>query len=328
MGLPRGRRIWFISPRTSSSWAATWATCASGQVALPFRCPGRSPPARLAALWGLLEIINPNLPNLLVGILGFKAYFFYVPPRRDPGRVRLRCRSRSIPPPLPPDRHPGRPAGHLPVLQPAQRLLPQHVCLGRRHAAYIATFGSSAYVRVTGTFSFITGFTSYLQAAIVLSLAILGVVRWRLRGNLLALSGRGESGPAGHDDVRLPRPGADAVPACFPLYWWLAVAREGGSGATSAGSSSAPACWPGVVPRLRGSRRPRCVHGRAIGDGKALVERVASPLLSPLVLIRRSGWWGWDRRDASDRHGGDPRHPTLQLAERVGDRGGARTHRR
>src|SRR6185436_492757 len=28
---------------------------------------------------GVLQIFNPNLPNLLVGVLGFKAYFFYVP---------------------------------------------------------------------------------------------------------------------------------------------------------------------------------------------------------------------------------------------------------
>src|SRR5580693_3277145 len=31
------------------------------------------------AMYGLLEIFNPNLPNLLVGAFGFKAYFLYVP---------------------------------------------------------------------------------------------------------------------------------------------------------------------------------------------------------------------------------------------------------
>ena len=31
------------------------------------------------AVFGLLEIFNPNLPNLLVGAFGFKAYFLYVP---------------------------------------------------------------------------------------------------------------------------------------------------------------------------------------------------------------------------------------------------------
>src|SRR5206468_6400442 len=31
------------------------------------------------ALVGLLQVFNPALPNLLVGIFGFKAYFYYVP---------------------------------------------------------------------------------------------------------------------------------------------------------------------------------------------------------------------------------------------------------
>ena len=33
----------------------------------------------LSVLFGLLEVFNPNLPSLLLGALGFKAYFFYVP---------------------------------------------------------------------------------------------------------------------------------------------------------------------------------------------------------------------------------------------------------
>ncbi len=33
----------------------------------------------MSALVGALQIFNPELPNLLVGVFGFKAYFFYIP---------------------------------------------------------------------------------------------------------------------------------------------------------------------------------------------------------------------------------------------------------
>ena len=36
-------------------------------------------PLGITALLGLMQVFNPALPNLLVGLSGFKAYFFYVP---------------------------------------------------------------------------------------------------------------------------------------------------------------------------------------------------------------------------------------------------------
>ena len=139
-------------------------------------------------LLGLLQVFNPTLPNLLVGVLGFKAYFFYVPLLFvAAGGLPRRRGPRPLPATLRADRHPGGAAGGRPVLQPrGQR--PQHLRADRNEDAYVATFGSSNYVRVTATFSFITGYTAYLLAmAILLLLTLLATGRWRFRGNLLTV---------------------------------------------------------------------------------------------------------------------------------------------
>ena len=48
--------------------------------------------------------------------------------------------------------------------------------------ASITTFGSSKFVRTTGTFSYISGYTSYLLTITILILIILTTTRWRFRG--------------------------------------------------------------------------------------------------------------------------------------------------
>jgi len=243
----------------------------------------------IAALWGFLEILNPNLPNFLVGILGFKAYFFYVPlllvipaafdSDADLAQFLRRYLLIAIP------------VGLLAIFQffsPPTSALNMYAW-GGGEEAYVATFGTSAYVRVTGTFSFITGFTSYLQAAIVLSLALLGVVRWRLRGNLflylavgmvlMSMMMSGSRGPV--------------VMLCllFPLYWWLSVAREGGSGATF-GRLLLGIGLLAVFLAYAGADALGAFYGRASGGGEGMAERIASPLLSPLALIPQVGLVG------------------------------------
>ena len=58
----------------------------AGFLQAPPAARGRSPEktqlvAALAfsTVVGLAQVFNPKLPNLLVGVLGFKAYFLYVP---------------------------------------------------------------------------------------------------------------------------------------------------------------------------------------------------------------------------------------------------------
>jgi hypothetical protein len=244
----------------------------------------------MAALWGLLEVLNPSLPNLLVGVLGFKAYFFYVPllvvipasfdSDADLARFLRRYLLIAIP------------VGLLAVFQffsPASSSLNAYAW-GGSDAAYVATFGSSEFVRVTGTFSFITGFTSYLQASMILSLAVLGVLRWRLHGNLLLylavgmiLMGMLMSGSRGPVLMLF---------LLFPLYWWLAVAREGGSGATF-GRLLLGVGLLAVFLVYLGGDALGAFYGRAIGSGdEDVLQRIASPFKSPFEVIPRAGLFG------------------------------------
>src|SRR5262249_41045208 len=146
----------------------------------------RSPPAPLlntllllGTVLGLFEIFNPQLPNLLVGALGFKAYFLYVPliyvmpaaVRSD--RELVVDLRRYILLPIP-----------VGLLGAAQFLSPSSSVLNsyaRTEGAegYVSTFGSSDFVRVTATFSYITGYASYLVAITILLLAYLAATRWR-----------------------------------------------------------------------------------------------------------------------------------------------------
>ncbi|HKI02150.1 MAG TPA: hypothetical protein VKK31_09225 [Thermoanaerobaculia bacterium] len=176
-----------------------------------------------AALLGLFQIFNPKLPNFLVGMLGFKAYFLYVPLlfvvpgvfRDDAELARFLKRYVLIVFPVV-------------LLSVAQFFSPAGSILNTyaqpTDAGSISTFGSSKFVRTTGTFSYISGYTSYLLTTTILILIILTTTRWRFRGNLVVYAALGMvmlgimmSGSRG--PVFL-------LAVVFPVYWWLAVVRE------------------------------------------------------------------------------------------------------
>src|SRR6202043_108788 len=99
-------------------------------------------------------------------------------------------------------------------------------------SGYVSTFGSSQFVRVTATFSYITGYGSYLVAITILVLAYLAATRWRLRRSLIAhlalgmamlgILMTGSRGPV------------FMLALLFPFYWWLSVMRGRDGGATFA----------------------------------------------------------------------------------------------
>jgi hypothetical protein len=182
-----------------------------------------------AAALGLLEIFNPKLPSLLVGVLGFKAYFLYVPlifviPEVFPDDAALaRFLKRYVLIVFP-----------VVLLSIAQFFSPAGSALNTyaqpTDIAAISTFGSSKYVRTTGTFSYISGYTAYLLTTTLLILMILTTTRWRFRGNLIVYAALGTtllgimmSGSRGPIFL---------LALVFPLYWWLAVVREKQSGRT------------------------------------------------------------------------------------------------
>lgn len=243
-----------------------------------------------SALVGLVQVFNPALPNLLVGIFGFKAYFYYVPllfvvPAAfsdDAELYRFLRRYTLI----------AIPVGLLAVAQffsPASSALNTYA--RSNEDAYVATFGSSTYVRVTSTFSFITGFTTYLLATAILILALLAAGRWRFRGHLLMF------GALGITLLGMLMSGSRAPVAflivLFPLYWWLSVIRERGGGAAF-GRLLIALSLVGLVmySTATGQKAIDAFLGRAAGEGD-LPGRVASPLLSPYLLLSEVGLLGF-----------------------------------
>ncbi len=246
----------------------------------------------VAALFGLFQIFNPNLPNVLVGLLGWKAYFLYLPllwvvpaafsDDRDLYQFLRRYLLLAIP---------------VGLLAAAQFVSPPGSWINtyapRGSGAVVAggggivTFGSSAQVRVTGTFSFISGFTTYLLVAALLALAFLALGRWRFRDNLwvytalaMVLASMLMTGSRGPFIL---------LAVLFPLYWVLGVAREGGIPALGRFLLGA-----GVVLALVnfvGADAVEAFVGRARGSQDVLA-RIVGPFVAPFELAGEVGFLG------------------------------------
>lgn len=243
----------------------------------------------LALLFGLLQIFNPTLPNLLVGVLGFKAYFFYIPllfilPAVFPTDAALiRALGRylllTIPVCL---------LGVAQFFSPASSRLNTYARSAEDFD--IVTFGSSSHVRVTATFSFISGFTAYLLAMSILLLAWLAATRWRFRGNekilaalglvLLGMLMTGSRGPL------------LSFALILPLYWLLAIVRERQSGAIFIRLVAGLVLIGLLVSRF-GGEAVSAFRGRAAGTGKDVVERIMTPLQAPLHVLPEAGLLGF-----------------------------------
>lgn len=237
---------------------------------------------------GLFQVLNPMLPNVLVGVLGFKAYFFYVPLlfvvpgafRDDEELARFLKRYVLIVFPVV-------------LLSLAQFFSPAGSVLNTyaqpTESDSISTFGSSKFVRTTGTFSYISGYTSYLLVITILILIILTTTRWRFRGNLVVFAALGMvllgimmSGSRGPIVL---------LALVFPIYWWLAVVRERQSGQTFvrlllgmgllvAGLSSA------------GDQAVTAYSQRAASTGD-IFGRMTFPFVSPVHMLPYAGLFGF-----------------------------------
>ena len=244
------------------------------------------------ALVGVLEIFNPQLPNLLVGAFGFKAYFLYVPLLFVLPATFLDDRSLivflrryillSIP------------VGLLAVAQffsPSSSLLNTYARSDEVAGAYangggyVSTFGSSEYVRVTATFSYITGYGSYLVAITILVLAYLAATRWRLRHSVAALVALGMAA------LGMLMTGSRGpvlmLALLFPIYWWLAVIRGGDGGATF-GRLLIGGALLAVLLVSVGSDALGAFIGRASSTSD-IAGRLIAPFTSPFELLPDAG---------------------------------------
>jgi hypothetical protein len=121
----------------------------------------------------LLEVANPNSPSLLVGIIGFKSYLLYavllfiVPYAFDSvGDLDRNLKSYML------FMLPVVLLGFVQFTLPADHYLNTYVKQENAAEMMIANFGEAkSYVRTTGTFSYISGFCTFLTAMFYLSLA-------------------------------------------------------------------------------------------------------------------------------------------------------------
>jgi hypothetical protein len=244
-----------------------------------------------AAVYGVFEIANPLLPNLWVGLIGFKSYFLYVPllfvlPAVFPSDAALarflqRFLLLSIP------------VGLLAVAQffsPASSILNTYARPTNDPISAV-TFGSSSFVRVTGTFSFISGYSAYLTGIVMIALAVLATTRWRFRGNLmvylaLALSILGMLMTGSRGPVVI-------LAALFPLYWWLAVARERGSGTTIVRLAVGVVLLAGFVAVV-GRDAFGAFRGRSAAAAEEEVAgRISLPFTAPFSTLADAGPFGY-----------------------------------
>ncbi|HEV7503814.1 MAG TPA: hypothetical protein VGS07_02780 [Thermoanaerobaculia bacterium] len=240
------------------------------------------------AALGLLEVFNPKLPNLLVGLLGFKSYFLYVPllfvvPAVFPDDAALaRFLQRYMLIVFP-----------VVMLSIAQFFSPAGSILNTyaqpTDVASISTFGSSKFVRTTGTFSYISGYTAYLLTTTLLIMIILTTTRWRFRGNLVVYAALGTtllgimmSGSRGPIFL---------LALVFPLYWWLAVVREKQSGRTFVRLLVGLGL---LVAGLRsaGEEAVTAFSQRASGS-QDVGSRLTAPFESPVDMLPYAGLLGY-----------------------------------
>ncbi len=149
------------------------------------KIPGSvSPLMLLYALWVLLEIANPGLPNLAVGIWGLKSHLLYV------GIVLLLPIAfhnlddffRVVRNLFPMVVIPICVMAFFQVALPADSLLNLSIKGDTEATAY---FGEASLVRVTGTFSYISGMAAFVQTFTLLGVGLfLGGARkpWFLIG--------------------------------------------------------------------------------------------------------------------------------------------------
>lgn len=132
-----------------------------------------------------LQVLNPSLPSLLVGLMGFKTHVLYaallalVPAAfRDTDALLRVLRYLTVPMVL--VLILGMVQFYFPIDHPINRYV-------RGTTQDIATFGQFHRVRISSTFSYLSGMTVFTFFALCIGVALLAAGRWRLADNKLAI---------------------------------------------------------------------------------------------------------------------------------------------
>jgi hypothetical protein len=261
----------------------------SGRLARLARVPpGLTALLVAAAAYGGLAIANPREPSLLLGLFGFKSYFLYVPlvfivpamfnSEAELTRFLYRYALLAIP------------VGLLAAVQfrsPSSSMINTYAWNPGADFQAI-TFGSSPEVRVTGTFSFITGYSTYVFTIALVILALLAARRWRIRKNVPLLAAlffsmvgmlmTGSRGPV----LQLL--------LVFPVYLWFSIVKARG-GAAALGRILVIVAFGAAMVSQAFFPAAEAFFTRAQGT-EDVPSRVLSPFVDPYYAFGVGGFFG------------------------------------
>jgi hypothetical protein len=140
-------------------------------------------------VFGCIEVLNPNSPSILVGLMGLKTYFLYAPvafilPYAFKSREHLfvlirRYLIMAIPVAV---------LGFMQIMAGPASSLNTYVSHSEDEAAALVPFGAANdLVRTSGTFSYISGYTTFLSFVAFLAIGYNMAHGWRLKNNITPL---------------------------------------------------------------------------------------------------------------------------------------------
>jgi len=139
-------------------------------------------------IFGCFEVFNPNLPSILVGLAGLKSYFLYAPiafilPYAIKSQEHLftlirRYLIMAIPVAV---------LGFLQIMAGPTSSLNVYVSWTEDTPAALSYFGDWELVRTSGTFSYISGYSSFLSFIGFLAIGYNLAHGWRIKNNFLPI---------------------------------------------------------------------------------------------------------------------------------------------
>jgi len=140
-------------------------------------------------VWGCIEVLNPNSPSILVGLVGLKTYFLYAPvafilPYAIKSREHLfvlirRYLIMAIPVAV---------LGFVQIMAGPGSSLNTYVSYSEDEVALGVRFGREMdLVRTSGTFSYISGYAAFLSFVAFLAIGYNMAQGWRIKNNITPL---------------------------------------------------------------------------------------------------------------------------------------------
>jgi len=137
-------------------------------------------------VWGCIEVLNS--PSILVGVMGLKAYFLYAPiafilPYAIKSREHLfvlikRYLIMAIPVAV---------LGFIQIMAGPASSLNVYVDYSEDTPTMLSYFGRENFVRTSGTFSYISGYTAFLSFVAFLAIGYNMAHGWRLKNNIIPI---------------------------------------------------------------------------------------------------------------------------------------------